>query len=316
MRLDIDTVIAERRLAALALSQLGVFSRTQANRAGLSNRSVSRRVARGTWTRVLPGVYRAASTPESFRQKLLAACLWAGPGAVISHRTAARLLGLEGLPPMRAGELVELTAPFGVRKKAPGVVLHQSRRLERHDRRAIDGIPVTSLARTLVDVSASLDEQRLSRALDSGLARHRFIDIGFLRREHRRLATRGRKVSRVLHALLMARSPSAPHLDSPLERRFAAMLRSSGLPRPVEHYEVTDGGRHVVVDFAYPSARLAIELQGVAYHSQPRDVERDARRSAVLAAAGWRVIGVTGAQLDVSPQGVFGSIRRALECPA
>jgi very-short-patch-repair endonuclease len=304
--------MAERRLAEVARRQLGVFSRKQANLAGLSSRSVSRRVVRGAWTRVLPGVYRAASTPESWRQKLLAGCLWAGEDAVISHRTAARLLGLEGLPPMRPGEAIELTVPFGIRKKAPGFVVHQSRKLEPKDRRTSDGIAVTSLARTLVDVSAMLDERRLSMALDSGLARHRFIDIGFLRREHRRLATRGRKVSRALGRLLKARAPNAVHLDSALERRFSALIRGSGLPQPREHYEVPYGGRRVEVDFAYPGARLAIELDGAAVHLQKRVWERDAVRRSVLAAAGWRVVPVTSEQLDASEAAVLERIASAL----
>jgi hypothetical protein len=308
--------MAERRLAEVARRQLGVFSRKQANRAGLSSRSVSRRVVRGTWTRVLPGVYRAASTPESWRQRLLAACLWAGDGAVVSHRTAARLLGLEGLPPMRPEEPVELTVPFGIRKKAPGFVVHQSRKLEPKDRRTSDGIAATSLARTLVDLSASLDERRLSMAIDSGLARHRFIDIGSLRREHRRLATRGRKVSRALGRLLKARAPNAVHLDSALERRFSALVKGSKLTKPAEHYEFVDGGRCFELDFAYPGARLAIELQGVAVHFQPRVLERDAVRQSVLAAAGWRVVPVTWAQLDASAADVLERIARALRCPS
>jgi hypothetical protein len=308
-------VTAERRLAEVARRQLGLFTREQANRAGLSNRSVSRRVVRGAWTRVLPGVYRAASTPESWRQRLRAACFWAGEEAVISHRTAARLLELEGLPPMRPGEPIELTVPFGIRKKAPGFVVHQSRKLEKSDRRTSDGIAVTSLARTLVDVSAMLDERRLSMALDSGMARHRFIDIGFLRREHRRLATRGRKVSRALGRLIKARSPDAVHLDSALERRFSALIKGSKLPKPAPHHEVADGGRRVEVDFAYPGARLAIELDGATVHLQKRVWERDAVRRSVLAAAGWRVVSVTSAQLDASEADVLERIARALRGP-
>jgi hypothetical protein len=304
--------MAERRLADLARRQLGLFTRRQANLAGLSNPSVSRRVVRGGWTRVLPCVYRAASTPESWRQRLRAACLWAGEGAVISHRTAARLLGLEGLPPMRPEEAIELTVPFGRRLKAPGFVVHQSRKLEPKDRKTIDGIAVTSLARTLVDVSAMLDDRRLSVALDSGLARHRSIDIGFLRREHRRLATRGRKVSRALGRLLEARAPGAIHLDSALERRFSALIKGSGLPEPAPHYEVVCGGRCVEVDFAYPRARLAIEIDGASVHLQRRVWERDAERRAVLAAAGWRVVPVTSAQLDASEAAVLECIANAL----
>jgi hypothetical protein len=216
---------------------------------------------------------------------------------------------------MRPEEPIELTVPFGRRLKAPGLVVHQSRKLEPKDRRVIDRIAVMSLARTLVDVSFSLDERRLSIALDSGLARHRFIDVGFLRREYRRLATRGREVSPALGRLIEARAPNAVHLDSALERRFSALVKGSKLPKPVAHHEVADGGRRVEVDFAYPDARLAIELQGASVHLQKRVWERDALRQSVLAAAGWRLVPVTSAQLDASEADVVERIARALRYP-
>jgi hypothetical protein len=265
------------------------------------------------WVNVLPGVYRAASTPESWHQKLVAACLWAGEGAVVSHLSAARLHGLEGIPPMRRREPIELTIQFGTYRRSPGLLVHRSRKLERGDRSTVDGIPVTGLARTLVDLSPMLDERRLCVALDSGLARHRSIDVRMLRRDVRRLKTKGRRAARGLERLLAERAPEAVHLDSALERRFSAALRSAGLPRPAEHFDVVEGGRHIAeLDFAYPRVRLGIELDGANVHRRPSVWERDLDQRSDLAAAGWRLVLVTWAQLETDEKRVLERVARAL----
>jgi hypothetical protein len=262
---------------------------------------------------MLPGVYRAVSCPESWHQKLIAACLWAGEGAVVSHLTAARLHGLEGLPAQRHREKVEVTVPFANSGRAAGLRVHRSRKLERVDRSAIDGIPVTALPRTIIDLSAMLDERHLCVAIDSGLARRRWIDVDMIRRELRRLKTQGRKVAPGLQRLLDERAPDAVVLDSALERRFSAALRRSGLPRPVEHFDVVENGRHVAeIDFAYPRVRLGIQLNGANVHRRHGVWERDQAQLSELAAAGWRIIHVTWAQLETDEAGVLLRVARAL----
>jgi hypothetical protein len=258
-------------------------------------------------------VYRAASTPESWHQKLVAGCLWAGQGALVSHLAAARLHRLEGLPAARRRDPIELTVPFGRHLRARGFVIHQSRKLERADTAAIDGIPVTSVARTLVDVSSRLDDKHLCVALDSGLVRHPFVDVHMLRRALRRLKTQGRRIARSYGRLLDQRAPNAIHLDSALERRFSAARRSAGLPKPAEHYDVVAGGRRLAeVDFAYPRVRLAIQLDGADVHRRPSVWEHDADQRSDLAAAGWRVVTVTWAQLEADESAVIERVKRAL----
>jgi hypothetical protein len=270
-------------------------------------------VASGLWAKVLPGIYRAASTPESWNQKVAAACIWAGEGALVSHRTAAALHALEGIRPPRPGEPIELTVPFGRIRRAPGVLVHRSRRLEHGDKTVIGGIAVTSLARTLIDLSSSLDERRLAVALDSGLARHSHLDARLLRRELRRLRTQGRKISPFYQRLLDERTPDTVRLDSALERRFAAAIRAAGLPRPAAHYDVVENGRRIAeVDFAYPQARLAIQLNGASIHRRAAVWEHDQDQLSDLAAAGWRVVHVTWAQLENDERGVLDRIARAL----
>lgn len=302
----------ESRLWALARSQRGVFTRSQALGAGLSGGGMARTIAKGSLTRVLPRVYRAAATPESFNLMLMAACLWAGPGAVVSHVTAARLYGLEGLAPRRLRERIELSAP-GRRIRVPGFFVHGSNRLEPADRSTIDGIPVTSLARTLVDLAAVLDERHLAVALDSGLARHRNIDPRVVRRTLDRLRSQGRTGVGVLDRLLDQRTRAAVHLDSALERRFHTALRRAGLPQPICHYDVVHNGRHVAeLDFAYPRERLGIEVNGAGIHRRYDVWERDQQRLSELAAAGWRIVLVTWAQLEADEAAVMDRVARAL----
>jgi hypothetical protein len=297
----------------VARVQWGVFSREQAGRAGLERGAIEFRLESGEWERMLPCVYRATSAPVTQQQRLLAGCLWAGSGAVVSHMTAARLHGLEGVGQPRRGEPIELTVPVGKYLVAPGYSVHRSRKLERADRTVIGGIPATSFARTLTDLASVLDERHLSLAMDSGLSRYPHIDVPYLRRQLRRLATRRGTGARTLGKLLDARATNAVDLDSELERRFSAALREAGFPRPEEHYQVIESGRRLgEVDFAYPRARVAIELDGSAIHRRPDVWERDHERTSELAAAGWRVVTVTWRQLERDEEAVLQRLRRTL----
>jgi hypothetical protein len=243
----------------------------------------------------------------------MAACLWAGQDSVVSHFTASRLHRLEGIPRERRHEPIELTAPLGRRLRAPGLLVHRTGRLEPADRSEIDGIPVTSMARTLLDLSAMLDERHLSIALDSVLARHRGAGLGTFRRTLERLRSQGRTGACALKRLLEERASGIVHLDSALERRFSVALQQAGLPRPAEHYDVVEGGRHVAeLDFAYPRERLGIELNGASIHRRHSVWQRDQQRLSDLAAVGWRVLHVTWSQLEMNEAAVMDSVRRAL----
>jgi hypothetical protein len=300
----------ELRLSRLAARQKGVFTRAQALELGVAPTMLCRRIESGLWQRVLPRVYRIATAPPSWRQKVMAGCLWTGGGA--SHRSAARLYGLEGVH-ARSSEKIELTAERGATCSAVGFVVHTTRCLERNDLSVCDEIPVTSLSRTLFDIAPLLDARQLAMALDSGLAMHRGIDERFLIREVARLRASGRRNSQALVFLIHARGPDAVPLDSALERRFLAAILEAGLPRPRAHFEVVEGGRRLAeVDFAYPRARLAIQLHGAAVHRRYSVWQRDQDQSSELAAAGWRVLCVTWAQLERCEASVIDRVRRAL----
>jgi very-short-patch-repair endonuclease len=301
------------RLWDIARTQRGVFTRAQATAAGLSDGAIAWHVRTGAWVRVLPAVYRTASTPESWHQKLAAGCLWAGRGAAVSHLTAARLHGLEGLPAAGRREPIELTTSLGRRLRAAGFRVHRSSRLERPDRSEIDGIPVTSLGRTLIDLAPALTDARLAAALDSGIARDPSRGVRLLRRALQALRQKGRSGTLALERLLDERARETVRLDSAFERRFAVALRRAGLPRPDAHFDVAENGRHIAeIDFAYPRERLGLQLNGANVHRRYAVWQRDQAQLSDLAAAGWRIIHVTWAQLEASEAAVMDRVARAL----
>jgi predicted transcriptional regulator of viral defense system len=312
-RSHIMTVCPEGRLAQTAGGQHGVFSLRQARDAGVSKGMIARRTRSRVWAKVHPGVFRVAGAPATWHQELMAACLWAGDAGLVSHLTAARLHALEGMPRRKRGEPIELIVPYGRQLSARGISVHQSRRLESADRGAVERIPVTSLVRTLVDLAPRLNDRQLVRALDSGLAHHPDIDAQRVRRELGRLQGHGRTGTRALGRLVEQRLRDCPVLDSALERRFRAALQGSSLPPAAEHYDVVEAGRHLAeLDFAYPAARLGIQLNGAGVHLRYHVWERDQQQLSDLSAAGWRVLPVTWVQLEKDEAGVLQRVARAL----
>src|SRR5215213_9847744 len=122
----------ESALRSLAERQFGVFSHAQALEAGVSPSGMTRRVAHEVWERVLPKVYRIVGVPSPREQRAMAAALWAGEGAVISHATAARLVGIEGVRERK----IELWVPFPRNPRHPLVDVHRGTRVDRADRLA------------------------------------------------------------------------------------------------------------------------------------------------------------------------------------
>ncbi len=158
----------ESDLRMLAEMQFGVFSAAQASEAGVSPSGMSRRVANRVWERVLPKVYRLVGAPSPARQPAMAAALWAGDGAVISHGTAGRLWSIPGARQRR----VELWVPEPRAPRAASVTVHRGPRIEGADRTDVGPLPITTPVRTLIDLSGRMEDVRLM-AVDGGPPRSR-----------------------------------------------------------------------------------------------------------------------------------------------
>jgi very-short-patch-repair endonuclease len=283
--------------------QWGVITLEQALGAGLSHSAVKRHVAAGRWRRLLPGVYAVEESP-AFEQEALAACLWAGGDAVISHRAAGRLHGLAGME--RAGP--EITVPPGTNPRSARVIAHQLK-VERTERVQIRGVPVTDVERTLVDLGAVLGHLDLAIAVEDAWCRGLVHPDGLWSRlgfHTTRGRPGGRSLRRVLADCFKRRRP----MESPLEVKLWWLLRRYGIDPPEVQYDFhDDAGQPLRLDFAYERQRMAIEVDGFETHRER--FERDRERASRLAAAGWRWIPVTYEALK-RPHKVLDWIRRGL----
>ena len=148
-------------LAIVARGQYGLVTRAQCHEAGVADRSVDRWLARGQLERVHPCVYRLAGAPRTWEQAVLAAVLGAGPGALASHRTAARLWGLIDIAP------VEVSVDRPHYHRMAGVVVHRTRDPMTPSLR--HGIPVSTPMRAMVDLGAVCERPVVEEALEQGL---------------------------------------------------------------------------------------------------------------------------------------------------
>jgi very-short-patch-repair endonuclease len=207
----------------------------------------------------------------------MAAVLAAGPGAVLSHRSAAALWGIRPTSAAR----IEITAPRDLRAR-PGLLPHCAV-LPRDERTAHEGIPVTTPARTLLDLATVVKPNELDRALDEAEVRRLEGPGAMLARYP---ARRGTKALRT-HLLNARRS-----LRSPLEAEFLEFIDANNIPRPetnllIEGYEV---------DAVWRRERVIVELDGYATHGTRRAFERDRARDRHFVASGWRTIRLTSLQ--------------------
>ena len=292
-----------------AAEQHGVVARDHIAAAGISDDALHRRTAAGALVRCRPRVFRAAGAPVTWRSDLLAAVLWAGDGALASHRSAAVLWQLDGWEP---GAL-ELTVP-GTRapRGQKGVRVHRARGLDPGDCAEIDGIPVTDVARTIIHLASFLRPAALASGLDSalvqGLTR---ADLVLDRLDA--LGRRGRRGAPLLVALLAARMDGQRAPTNRFEARLESLLVRAGLPTLERQCEIALDHRVVRPDLAYPELQIAIEADSYRWHGGRSAWEHDLARRTELAAAGWLVLHFSWRDLVERPQHVIEHVARTVE---
>lgn len=298
----------ESRLARVAERQFGVAGTAQAQELGIERRAVWRLVESGRWERALPRVIRLIGSGSSFEQGVMAACLWGGPLAVASHRSAARLWGLDG----DWGDVAEVTVPYALRnERCEGPIVHRSRRIDDRDRTQVGVIPVTRVERTLVDLAAILSRNDLEVALDSAIRRERTSPERLWRRME---ALAGRRGLRDLRRLLELQQPEASH--SRWETKLLQLIRDGGLPEPVRQHRVWDGSKWRRLDLAYPDLLIGLEYDSYRWHFGRQPWEKDHTRNADLVALAWRMLPVTMDDLDITPKRTLERIRSLRELAA
>jgi len=287
-------------LVDLADRQHGVVSiRQLLGPLGYASAAVDRMVRAGYLQRLHRGVYAVGRRTVSQHGRCLAAVLACGPRSLLSHRSAVWLWGLSRAQPSR----IEVTSPTP-RKPRPRIQLHHSRVLLPRDRALEQGIPVTSVARTLLDHAALSRADRVEKAIE------RAEELGLLdMRELDELLARtiGHAGHRRLRGALELYRP-APFTRSGLERRFLDLVERAGLPRPSTGFN--ELGHEL--DVYWPERRLVVELDVYETHGSPAAFERDRLRQEDLLLAGIRMTRITGPRLKLEPGAVIERVRRLL----
>jgi very-short-patch-repair endonuclease len=289
-----------RKVAEVAGRQRGVITRAQLLHLGLTPDTIDNWLKSARLHSFYRGVYLLGHAQPAEGARELAAVLACGPGAVLSHRSAA---GLWRLLPDPSGD-VEITVGGRNCGTKPGVRVHRVAALDRRDIRKLGGIPVTSPPRTILDLAAIVAGSELERALAEAQARR-------LTRETELLSLLARFAGRPGTAALrsLIGGDASPALTrSQAEQRLLALLRSAELPPP----EVNARISRYEVDFLWRERRLVVEVDGFRYHSSRGAFERDRLRDSGLAGMGFRVMRTTWHQIVRRPEALVARIATAL----
>lgn len=303
-------------IASLAADQKGIVTRDQLLRAGLSRSTIWRRTSSGTLIPNGDRTFRVPSTPDTHDGAILAACL--DVDGVASHRTAGWLHGLVERPTAIHVCVPRLHRSWPPPPARPGVVVHSSTDLPVSDITLVRGLPVFSVARTLMSLGALVPgeitqeelAELLALACERGQASERWL---FWLLERRRI--HGRTGTIAFEEALAAQVELGP-TESWLERETLRIIDEAGLPMPRVQRRVERRGRFVGrVDLRYDVAPVVVEVLGYAHHRSRADLERDTRRANALTLAGNTVLQFGYDQVVRDPHSVVADIADALGIP-
>jgi hypothetical protein len=261
------------------------------------------------WETVYDGVVRRVGAPRTWEQAEMAGCLSAD--GIASHRAAGVLWRLPDIEPS-----LEVTIPQCRKAELDGFAVHRTRLLQLVDRSHRSGIPVTSLARTVIDVS--LDVPRLAPGLVNLVLAKRKVPLDLLVNRLKAQGTRGRSGAAGLMEVLEERRGRKRHVDSELQRRFEEIAlggyRAGLLPEPFFEYPVQlANGRWRYPDVAYPPPVLVgFEAQSYEHHATLEAFAADVERNLELFGEGWMIVPITGMQLRDPPR-LVGLMARIIE---
>jgi hypothetical protein len=289
------------RLAELAERQHGVVSIRQLTEPlGYSKSSVSRDVRSGRLHRLHPGVYAVGHTNLSPHGECLAAVLACGPDALLSHYSAGWLWGISKLAPAP----FHVTGPIARKPRLP-LRIHRSRCLVPEDRDVNEGIPVTAVPRTLLDLAAAVRFDLLRRMVERS-EELKLFDLGPV--ESLLDRTRGHHGWGRLRRAIALYQP-VPFTRSGFERRFLQAVLRAGLPRPATGF--VEAGCEL--DFYWPEERFAVELDVYGTHGTRAAFERDRLRQEDLKLGGVEMTRVTDVRFHREPAAVLERVALLLE---
>jgi very-short-patch-repair endonuclease len=273
--------------------------------AGIGDSAIDRRAAGGRLHRQHTGVYvvgHRAPIPLGPETAALLACR---EGTILSHHTAAAIWNLRPAADDGIVDVMTLRRQTG---HPAGVRVHCTRHLLPRDVRVYQRLPVTSPARTLLDIAELVTTRELERALDEALVL-KIVRIAQIVDVLGRAA--GRRGFPVLRELLGRRTTSTL-TRSEAEERFLALIRAADLPEP----EVNVRLNGFLVDFAWRDLRVVIEIDGYQFHTSRSAFDRDRRKDGVLKGAGWEVLRFSRDQVKFEPYAVLARVVQTLALAA
>lgn len=287
----------------LASTQGGVVTRTQAIERGLTERQIDRRVQTGQWGRCFPGAYQLFVPDDPMA--VVRAAVAVLPGAIASHHSAAILHGVDRVPAGVPSVLVHTQTTHAY----PGVRVFRAHDVLDHHRVVVNGVPTTSVARTLVDLASVLLMGELGVVIDSAVSLA-LTDIKSIQSVLDEIARRGKPGVRKLRVLLDERS-GGDRSASILERRGVRVLMDAGLTGFETEYPIPWSRDHRF-DLAYVEHRLAVEWDSRRWHSTQQAFESDRRRDRMAILNGWRVLRFTWADVNDRPSVVVSTVRQII----
>ena len=294
----------DQRVARMAARQHGLVSHRQLAAVGLSPNAVAGRVEKGRLERVHRGVYAVGHRRRTSESRWMAAVMACGSGAVLSNLDASALWRIyDG-----EGARVHVTTTTKAGLRLDGVQVHRARRLHPDDVTVHDGIPVTTVARTLVDLTDVLASDRILRAIREAEFLH-LLDLDSLDAAVER--AHGRKRLSALKQALRHYTPGQIVREE-LEHRFLELVRAAGLPPPETNVKIKARGRRYEIDCLWREQRVAVELDGRAAHARTAAFEPDRRKDAALNAIGLRPLRFTWLRVTTEPRDVIAELDATL----
>lgn len=259
----------------------------------------------GRIERVARGVYTFIGVPRTSRFELSLAIAQGGRFATVAVRAAAAAHNLPGGVP----QLIEISVPRWHRPLPRGWIVHESMDLTPQDRTVIDGLPVTTVTRTLIDLGTRVPERVVDAAISEAVRRGMTtLEELAIRRDE--LSRRGRNGVGVMRTLLADRTDPGERAESALEVAAWTMLRRSGFPMPTLQHWVRDGPFAARLDGAYVPLRVGIEVDSYRHHLHPAGLDGDADRNNQLVAMGWQLLHWTAQHINREPEKTMANLER------
>lgn len=267
----------------VAASHHAAISHSQAVALGLMPSRIRQELERNTLRVGAPNVYFVHGAPPTWEQSLMAATLTANAAGVASYRSAAQLHGIDGF----TGDVIEVTVPRGRRVRIPGAIVHQGLVPDAH-RFEIDGIPCTSLARTLIDLAQVATALELERAIDD--FQRRGYSLTWLEQMAHELHRPGQCGTKLVLAEVARRRSLGVVRGSWFEKLIELAIASPKLPPLAQQHIIREAGGAFIaqVDLAFPSVRLGIEAHSRSFHTGTHREVIDQRRENRAIAEGWQ----------------------------